>query len=601
MVHRGLLIALLALTATDAPASGAADIKVAQAENGGPDATVQDAAHKILRRMNINYRAVAVDGLKKKGEYFTFARIEVTGVMSGDDTYRHVTEDFDRQIKPSSSAADPDSQGKGRNVLGRVLDPIGLGGGALDVRFDLRETIAAMQGEVTEHAKKRLAPYKDKEINEIVAHSWGSELVYAAILTGELRPPKKLIAVGVPDDDFEKWKMLAARTGTEVHFARADNDLIAQEGAKLAKREAGSIDFRAKWDALCAKPGQNRCPAYNRRPTPVIREKIGHLPVTGGHDRLAYYAVLKRNKVLNGNLLALNKAVGAKIETEILLVKKAALDAALREARALIAESSAVERKRQAQLLAAEEEPREHDKLLKNRLIEIAQRSCATPGSVTQAELSILPKLYDDPGGLPQGLGDCLWVYVHLSAGERDAETIRTLSVPTQAAAIRPVQQPAVLNATIPFFPHFPRLKEFAMTACRSSEQVSLAKDLYQPRLPLSFDKGRDDSVANSSSVGLGDCERQLFHKLIEMIRAGQGGQIDGTWVRDMVALYQPVRNTSSPPGSERNDTPPASGRERDGGGESKPPSPVVRDPAGEALKQLREIERRQRWGLPPR
>ena len=69
----------------------------------------------------------------------------------------------------------------------------------------LEEMHAAMRGEMTDRSKQTFAAYKDKDINELVAHSWGSEAVYAAILNGELRPPKKLIVVGVPDDNLEKW------------------------------------------------------------------------------------------------------------------------------------------------------------------------------------------------------------------------------------------------------------------------------------------------------------------------------------------------------------------------------------------------------------
>ncbi|MCU1264629.1 MAG: hypothetical protein JWM21_947 [Acidobacteria bacterium] len=53
----------------------------------------------------------------------------------------------------------------------------------------------------------------------------------------------------------------------------------------------------------------------------------------------------------------------------------------------------------------------------------------------------------------------------------------------------------------------------------------------------------------------MGDCERQLFYKLIEMIRAGQGAQIEGKWVGGMVALYKPAPKPA--PGSDRSNTPP--------------------------------------------
>lgn len=206
----------------------------------------------------------------------------------------------------------------------------------------------------------------------------------------------------------------------------------------------------------------------------------------------------------------------------------------------------------------------EHDMLLKNRLVEITRRSCVSPGSVRQAELDSLPRegfYRSADGSLPGSLGECIWVYIHLRSGERDAEKIKALSVPAQAVAIRPVQQdeqPIVVTPKTPFEAVFPRLKAFAITACRSSEQVSLPRDVYQPHFPLSFNRQLDDAIANSLSAGLSDCEKPLFYKLIEMIRAGQGTQIDAKWVGDMVAVYKPVRNT--PPGPDRPNTPPPKG-----------------------------------------
>ncbi|MCU1264628.1 MAG: hypothetical protein JWM21_946 [Acidobacteria bacterium] len=99
----------------------------------------------------------------------------------------------------------------------------------------------------------------------------------------------------------------------------------------------------------------------------------------------------------------------------------------------------------------------EHDLLPKNALVDITRRSCANPGSVTQAELNRLPRPYREnfhinaDGLLRSGLGECMWVYVNLSMGERDAGKIRGLSVPEQPVAVRPVEQPAALNVSIPF------------------------------------------------------------------------------------------------------------------------------------------------------
>lgn len=126
--------------------------------------------------------------------------------------------------------------------------------------------------------------------------------------------------------------------------------------------------------------------------------------------------------------------------------------------------------------------------------------------------------------------------------------------------AAQPQPSPAVIRSTVPFAAIFPRLKEFAITACRSTDQIPLPTDAYQTSNPFSFSTEQDGRAADRFSIELGDCERQLFHKLIEMIRAGQGGRIDKVWVREMVALYKPASNTFSRPGSDENNTHPPSG-----------------------------------------
>lgn len=500
------------------------------------DPEVREKAKQLLREKNIDYRAVASSMLKEKGEHFDRARIEVTGMISNDDTYKFNTTDFDDQIKPSYSAD------KNRSLSDRFWAWTGQ-----NVRDDKREMIHAMRGEMSKRAKDTVAEYKNMEINEIVAHSWGTELVYAAILNGEMRPPKKLIVVGVPDDDHAKWEMLAARTGTEVHWGRAENDAAAlDEGVKVAKRNAGNVDFKAKWDAFCAGEGKGRsCPAHNRKPKPVIYETIGRLSGFLAHDREDYYEILKEKKVIKYSHRALRIPETAKINAEAGKLEEKTIQAALIEARELVAQAKA-----QAEIAL-----RDHDIRLSAALGDLAQRSCSTPGSVTQAELDNLPRQNRSETLLenrPYGLGgDCYRrLYEYLADGRANAGVVETMSLPERtpvdARVKAPIQEPVGARSAPPepFSTILPKLKNLAITACRAPDQAYMDSYLYRA-YDYSY-REYDDNLASSLSSGLDACPKQLFDRLIATHRAHEYGRIDTRWIREMVSLYSP--RYSAPP-----------------------------------------------------
>lgn len=211
------------------------------------DPEVRAMTEKVLRKMNTDYEGMAKMGLRAKGERFDHARIEVTGVASNDDTNRMDPNLFDGQIKPSFSAIENMTpMERAAYQVAKLIDPARVG----DTFPDIAEYAKAAAGITTPRARLKLKAYRDAEINELIAHSWGTELVYAAILNGEIRPPKKLIVVGVPDNDKAKWEMLAVYTGTEVHWVRADNDIVAQDGATRIASKV-TTDFGARWKSLC--------------------------------------------------------------------------------------------------------------------------------------------------------------------------------------------------------------------------------------------------------------------------------------------------------------------------------------------------------------
>lgn len=199
---------------------------------------------------------------------------------------------------------------------------------------------------------------------------------------------------------------------------------------------------------------------------------------------------------------------------------------------------------------------RDHDERLRYTLADMARRSCADPGSVTQAELDGLPEPYGKNflDALPGGLGECsLMVYMSLGRGA-NAEDIRRKSslstpeaapqVPPPHQAIRSFPQPTPVRSAPPqlLSTALPRFKEFATAACRAPEQVALEYFLLQP-----YDRSdarRDDYVAKELSAGMSGCSLRLFNALLATIRAGENGRIDRAWIRNMVAV------SSAPSGS---------------------------------------------------
>lgn len=475
------LAVLLTLPAASSPAVDVHDIHGELAAKIA-DPELRDMTQRVLRKMDTDYEGVAKKGLTAKGERFDHARVEVTGVASGDNTYKVNQTDFDRQIKPSFFVEESGWRATIQRAIKKahklVAPPLGPAETAFEAMRDSVEFERAAAGEVTPHAKELLKPYKDKEINEIVAHSWGTELVYAAILNGDLLPPKKLIVVGVPDDDYPKWELLAARTGTEVHWVRSANDEIAKIGAAIAKKNS-SVSYEAKWDALCADAKKKRsCHAHNRKSKPVNWEPIKDNPGTAGHDRIAYYALLKENEVIKGTVHDLRADETATKEAEIRLVKKAALEAAIDEARGLLAEA-----RRKAFEAAF------NDQQLRERKM-------------------------------------------------REAEEVLRQSLQQS-----PASAPAKADIIAPFASILPQLKAFSLAACRAPEQVSI--DMQLRRAYAHYYREHDDNIARDLSSGLDGCPRQLFNQMIATHRAGEYWRIDRQWVRDMVAAYSRASDAS--------------------------------------------------------
>lgn len=203
---------------------------------------------------------------------------------------------------------------------------------------------------------------------------------------------------------------------------------------------------------------------------------------------------------------------------------------------------------------------RDHDERLKNTLVDLVQRSCADPGSITQSELDSLAApfrenfFYVNPatGELPEGLGNCASLYISLGRGARlDAEEVRRQSVaisPDQVARqpVPIVAVPAVPQPNPPFSTILASLKEFSVTACREPERVELDSFLF--RLYDHSYRDYDDNIAKDLAVNLDQCSRRLFYQMIGIIRARELRQlsaIDRHWIRTTVASFLKVPDSS--------------------------------------------------------
>lgn len=220
---------------------------------------------------------------------------------------------------------------------------------------------------------------------------------------------------------------------------------------------------------------------------------------------------------------------------------------------------------------AAEKTARlDHDARLRIIWTDLARRSCANPGSVTQAELDGLQNPYQEDFQLStaihNGLDLCgVAVYQQLARG-MDAEELRRKSTPVEAIALQPAPQTQVApsKAHTPFSSALPRLRNLAVRACNDPRFVTVDRNLLQPHHPYLFSQDEDDRTAGELSVGLGACASRLFHRLIAAIRAGEGGRISAEWVEETAAAYSresspspiytepPGGGTSPPPGDGR-------------------------------------------------
>ena len=307
--------------------------------------TVDTVAWKVLaidgKGSQEELRADAEYELKREGKIPRFHRIEVAGILATD--YGDTPEErelFDKRIKFSSL-----NQVRAEPLGYKLLDR------ALDFVHDFTNTGKSENGETTPYIKQLFAVLKGASVDEIVAHSAGSEAVYAAILNGVIYPPKRLIIIGVPDENREKWRLLQDWAGIEVHVVGFETDNM-RRGGELLKSVSRSITekplpndtaalselWHNRYDAclngksqfcntvprtktitsftldlLSPRRGRNQFD-YNIHANPpadddniLPRKWVQALRPIGGHDRVQYYKYLYKTEILTTTIGDLKK------------------------------------------------------------------------------------------------------------------------------------------------------------------------------------------------------------------------------------------------------------------------------------------------------
>lgn len=218
---------------------------------------------------------------------------------------------------------------------------------------------------------------------------------------------------------------------------------------------------------------------------------------------------------------------------------------------------------RDAKELAAKQKERQeqerrddHDARLRETIISLTRRSCDNPGSVSQQELSVLPRPYQKPGDFrwmaplePRdfpGREHCVNIYEYLAYSGRDAEALRKASVPQQAPApivavpVAPRAPVVPIEATkIPFSRVLPDFKSYANDACRAPQQLKGSTTLFS-----AYDHSArtfDDALIQDLKNGMDDCSRRLFDYLIDANRRNDYDAIQPEAIQAKVNALTPA------------------------------------------------------------
>lgn len=258
----------------------------------------QARANVAGRRTEEQRRDDAIMELRKTREIYNLQRVEMKGILStnaaDNDSNSVFGPLFDLQVAPTHLE-------RNRGAFPAWMLPS-------KALADVAALTRDAYGLLSAAAEAAVEQIGKQEVNEIVAHSWGTEIVYNAILAGLIRPPKKLIVAGMPDGDLEKWKALSKFTGTQVIVYTNPNDPIAGTTRLAGKGRDILVDVERRmknvpppipaktalwqiWKSACAeRRDKNPCNPHNRVPDAVAYKDEFKDPT---HDRFEYYQAME--------------------------------------------------------------------------------------------------------------------------------------------------------------------------------------------------------------------------------------------------------------------------------------------------------------------
>ena len=248
-------------------------------------------AWRFLNKHHIttdNLKQKAIDKLNAEGNpIYDYQRVEVTGVWSHDDTSDQFGDYFDAQIKPSNLNADDLEH---NTWIHRAVDYV----------KDVLHADDDRNGQPSNDGSDAMASLKGKSINQLYCHSWGTDVVYNAILDGKIKPPHEIFVFGSPDHDpYGKWNELSLATGIKVHIINGEEDDVQQYiGPTHSDLEDGE-KLQDLWANWIIKHNKNK----DRWSYGEPRNEYGYYPYNSptwidlptGHNRDDYYRLLLKS------------------------------------------------------------------------------------------------------------------------------------------------------------------------------------------------------------------------------------------------------------------------------------------------------------------
>lgn len=268
----------------------------AQSDPSEADRRMENRARDLLRTEGKNsaldFMQEARDNLRKDGHVlYDYFAMEASGILAHDDSDAKNPGVFDGRLQPSQ-------MGPGHSDL--VSDAL------LDIDHAYEDFTGLLDdsGEtMSRYADAAVAPYARAEIDTLVAHSWGCEVVYNAIFLGKMKAPKKILLAGVTVTNWAKWEALARYTGAKVIVYDNKFDRLAQEkrGWHMADNmvyryqvdfDAAQLDF--KWEKACSII--KKCNEHGREGSFQRKTYFGY----PSHDRDVY----EKKMIADGDLPA---------------------------------------------------------------------------------------------------------------------------------------------------------------------------------------------------------------------------------------------------------------------------------------------------------